>query len=186
MPSPKRRKRSSRKKKKQKSPEPFVREDRAPRTPGRPYNPRTPTRSTGGRPKGKGKKHIVGQTPGGRDYYCGKVPRMRRVRRKGTLEPRRVFRLRRLRKLELSLRLCEKERRLRRRVRSRYDERSNELWNATVRSLMKRYATSLRTLKYNPDRNRLLKRLRGSFGHESKEEVDDLADMVARKLFVSK
>jgi len=44
---------------------------------------------------------------------------------------------------------------------------------------------SIRTLKYDPDQNRLLKRLRRIFGHEE-EEPDDLADMVVRKLFVSK
>ena len=169
--SPPRRKRK-RKKTRIKSPAHFVAEERAPRTPGRPYNPRTPVRSTGGRPKGKGRKHIVARTPGGKDYYCGDLPVMPRRRRNksGELEPRNQFRRRRLRKLELSLRLCEKEKRLRRRrPRSDYERRSNELWNATVRALMRRYVTSLHVLGYKSDSNRLLGRLRTFFGSEVEE-----------------
>ena len=179
-----RRRNTKKKKKTASSPDPFVRTERAPRTPGRPYNPRTPVRSTGGRPKGKGKKHIVARTPGGKDYYCGDVSIMRRLRRRdGVLEPRKTFLARRHRKLRLSLALCEKEKALRRNVRSDYDRRSNELWKATVHSLMRRYVTSLRAMKRNPEQSRLLKRLRDSFGNEGEE---DLADEVARKLFISR
>lgn len=176
-----RRKRNNSKRKPPSSPRRFTEEERSPRTPGRPYNPRTPVRSTGGRAKGKGKKHIVGKTPGGKDYYCGDVPVMPQRRAKsGKLEPKKRFMRRRLRKLELSLRLCEKEKRFRKRARSEYQRRSNELWNATVRALMRRYETSLRALGYDPGHNRLLGRLRSVFG----DEVDELADLVNRRLFI--
>jgi len=104
----------------------------------------------------------------------------RRRAKSGKLEPNKRFRRRRLRKLELSLRLCEKEKRFRKNARSQYERRSNELWNATVRALMRRYETSLRALGYNPGRNRLFGRLRSIFG----DEVDELADLVNRRLFV--
>jgi hypothetical protein len=107
---------------------------------------------------------------------------MRRLRRDGILEPRKTFLARRHRKLRLSLALCEKEKALRRNVRSDYDRRSNELWKTTVHSLMRRYVASLRALKRNPEQSRLLKRLRDSFGNEGEE---DLVDEVARKLFIS-
>ena len=108
---------------------------------------------------------------------------MRRLRRDGILEPRKTFLARRHRKLRLSLALCEKEKALRRNVRSDYDRRSNELWKATVHSLMRRYVASLRAMKRDPEQSRLLKRLRDSFGNEGE---DDLADEVARRLFISR